>query len=168
MIVRRFAIAALLIAGQVQADPASSVQSVVPVTPAEFRMQLDARKGQLVLVNFWATWCRPCLKELPELLALEQKYAARGFALVAVSLDEPADLNSVVRPFLAKWFPALHTLARQSPDMDATVSVLDPAWNEVLPTSYVVDRSGTVRARLQGGKTAEDFAAAIRPWLETP
>ena len=98
-------------------------------------------EGRVVLVNFWATWCRPCLKELPELLALEKKYAAQGFELLAVSLDEPADQETVVRPFLAKWFPGLRTLIRRSPDMDSMVSVVDPAWNEVLPTSYLLDRT---------------------------
>ncbi len=150
------------------AEAANAGPFVTPVTPAELRTALDVRKGKVVLVNFWATWCRPCLKELPELLALERQYGARGFELLAVSLDEPADLETIVRPFLAKWFPALRTLTRRSPDMDSTVSVVDAAWNEVLPTSYVIDRAGAVRTRLQGGKSAADFEAALRPWLERP
>lgn len=142
--------------------------ALVPATPAEFRAALDARKERVVLVNFWATWCRPCLKELPELLALERTYAAQGFELLPVSLDEPADQETVVRPFLAKWFPGLHTLIRRAPDMDSMVSVVDPAWNEVLPTSYLLDRTGRVRARFQGGKSSTDFAAAIVPLLGSP
>ncbi len=125
-------------------------------------------QGRVVLVNFWATWCRPCLKELPELLLLEKKYAPQGFELLAVSLDEPADRETIVRPFLAKWFPELDSLIRRSPDMDSMVSVLDSAWNEVLPTSYVLDASGRVRARLQGGKPVEEFEAAILPLLAKP
>ena len=148
--------------------PASAGDTLIPVDPAGFRIELDARKERVVLVNFWATWCRPCLKELPELITLEKKYAAQGFELLAVSLDDPADRETVVRPFMAKWFPALRTLTRLSPDMDSMVSVLDPAWNEVLPTSYVLDTSGRVRARLQGGKPVADFEAAILPLLPKP
>ena len=48
------------------------------------------------------------------------------------------------------------------------VSVVDPAWNEVLPTSYVVDRTGRVAAQLQGGKSAAEFEAAILPLLAKP
>ncbi len=142
--------------------------NLVSATPAEFRAALDARKERVVLVNFWATWCRPCLKELPELLALERQYAAQGFELLPVSLDEPADQETVVRPFLAKWFPGLRTLIRRSPDMDSMVSVVDPAWNEVLPTSYLLDRTSRVRARFQGGKPTADFAAVIEPLLSSP
>jgi len=141
---------------------------LVSAGPAELRAALDSRKERVVLVNFWATWCRPCLKEMPELLDLEKKYAARGFELLAVSLDDPADRETVVRPFLARWFPDLHSLIRSSPDMDSMVSVLDPAWNEVLPTSYVLDGTGKVRARLQGGKPVAEFEAVILPLLPEP
>ena len=164
----RFALAAavlaLLIAGQA---PAGEGQ-LTPATPADLRAALDARKGRVVLVNFWATWCRPCLKELPALLALERDYASRGFELLAVSLDEPADGDAIVWPFLTRWFPTLRSLIRSSTDMDSMVSVLDPAWNEVLPTSYVVDRTGRVPAQLQGGKSAAGFEAAILPLLAKP
>jgi hypothetical protein len=50
-------------------------------------------------------------------------------------------------------------------DMDRMVSVVDPAWNEVLPTSYLLARDGTVAVRIQGGSSAEEFAAAIQPLL---
>ena len=141
---------------------------LVSATPDELRVALDARKGRVVLVNFWATWCRPCLKELPDLLALEKKHGPAGFELLAVSLDEPADRDAVVQPFLARWFPSLRTLIRASPDMDAMVSVIDPAWNEVLPTSYIIAPDGRVAARLQGGKPGREFEAAIVPLLPGP
>jgi thiol-disulfide isomerase/thioredoxin len=155
---------AVLLAGPLVA----SDQSLVAATPAELRAALDARRGRIILVNFWATWCRPCLKELPDLLALEKQYASRGLELLAVSLDEPGDQEAVVRPFLLRWFPSLRTLIRSSPDMDSMVSILDPAWNEVLPTSYLVDRNGRVVSRLQGGKSAAEFEVAILPLLAEP
>jgi len=164
---RVLAVTAVLVA-LVGGPPASAGDLLIPTDPAEFRAALDARRERVVLVNFWATWCRPCLKELPELISLEKKYAARGFELLAVSLDDPADQETIVRPFLAKWFPELRSLMRRSPDMDSMVSVVDAAWNEVLPTSYVLDNSGRVRARLQGGKPVGEFEAAILPLLAKP
>lgn len=128
-------------------------------------ISLDEWKGQVVLVNFWASWCRPCLKEIPALQALEAEHRDEGFRLLLVALDEPDDYAGVLQPFTDKWFPGLKSHRRATADMDELVSVLDPAWNELLPTSYVLDRGGAVRARLQGGKSAAEFAAAIAPWL---
>lgn len=151
----------LLLAGSALA----AEDALVSVTPAGLKAALEARQGQVVLVNFWATWCRPCLKELPELQALERKHGSQGFVLLPVSLDEPADRDSVVRPFLARAFPGLRSLMRDSRDMDSMVSVVDPAWDEVLPTTYLLDRTGRVRARIQGGKPAVEFEQALLPLL---
>lgn len=150
----------LLFAARALADA-----SVTLIEAAELAAELEARKGRVVLVNFWATWCRPCLHEIPDLLALEAELAEEGFDLVAVSLDDAWELEGTIKPFLAKWFPAFSTYVSAEPDMDSIVSVIDPAWNEVLPTSYILARDGTIAARIQGGSSAEDFAAAIRPAL---
>jgi thiol-disulfide isomerase/thioredoxin len=142
-----------------------AAERVTPIGAGELAAELEARKGQVVLVNFWATWCRPCLDEIPDLMALKAELGQRGFDVVAVSLDDPAGLEVTIRPFLDKWFPAFLTYLSLERDMDSMVSVVDQAWNEVLPTSYVLTRDGTVAARIQGGSSAEEFATAIRPLL---
>lgn len=55
-------------------------------------------KGKVVLVNFWATWCEPCKIEIPELIQLQEKYAAKGFTILGVAMDD--DGKSVVAPFV--------------------------------------------------------------------
>jgi thiol-disulfide isomerase/thioredoxin len=57
-------------------------------------------KGKIVLVNFWATWCEPCKVEIPWMIEFQQKYAARGFTILGISMDEEG--KKVVRPFLDK------------------------------------------------------------------
>ena len=76
-------------------------------------------------------------------------------------MDDPADLETHVVPFRAKHFPEWDTYQRAEVDMDRLVSVVDPAWNEVLPTSYLIDRRGNVSKVLFGGKSYEDFEAAL-------
>ncbi len=139
--------------------------SVTTVSASEFAAALEARQGKVVLVNFWATWCRPCLEEIPDLMALEAELAQDGFDLIAVSLDDPWALDDTVKPFLAKWFPSFSTFLSVESEMDTMVSVVDAAWNEVLPTSYVIARDGSVAVRIQGGSSKEEFAAAVRTVL---
>lgn len=165
---RRFAIVACcaLIFSLICGGIAAAGERVIPVNAEQLSAELAARQGRVVLVNFWATWCRPCLEEIPALMKLEAELSARGFDLVAVSLDYPGDSETLIEPFLDRWFPDFVTYLSLEHDMDAIVSVVDPYWNEVLPTSYVIGRDGAVAKRIQGGSTAEEFAAEVAPLLE--
>jgi glutathione peroxidase-family protein len=81
--------------------------------------------------------------------------------LLGVAMDEAATLQSTVEPFRLKFFPQFRTWVRGEPDMDTLVSVVDPAWNEILPTSYLIDRNGKVIKKIQGKKTREEFRALV-------
>ena len=62
-------------------------------------------QNNIVLINFWATWCRPCLEEIPILMKLEGELKESGFKLIPISLDEPESADIQVNPFIKKWFP---------------------------------------------------------------
>lgn len=145
--------------------PAQADGGVTLATAQEFSAALAARKGQVVVLNLWATWCTPCLKEIPDLLSLEREFAARGVVLVAVGMDEPEELSRV-DDFRRKFFPEFRSYLRNEPDMDTLVSVVDPAWNELLPTTYLIGRDGRVARRIQGKKSLEDFRSELRRLLD--
>ena len=148
------------------APPAAESLPLTAISADGLRDLLSRHDGQVVLLNFWATWCRPCLKEIPALRTLADRYAGSGFVLIPVSLDEPETAPAVVPPFLTRWFPGFRSWLSTEPEMDTIVSVVDPAWNEVLPTSYTIGRSGEVMLRLQGGKSIEEFDAGINAALQ--
>ena len=141
-------------------------ERIAPLDARAFAAELEQRRGNVLLVNFWATWCRPCLEEIPALMELEAELGERGFELVAVSLDDAGAADTVIGPFLDKWFPDFETYLSVEGDMDTMVGVIDPYWNEVLPTSYVIAPDGSMAKRIQGGSSAEEFAAAIAPFLD--
>lgn len=147
-------------------------KTVEAISTEEFRQLIaqhaakGEQRGEVVLVNFWATWCAPCVKEIPELMKLEEKYKARGFKLIAVSLDEPEELEITVRPFVTKRFPGFVSYLCKESDHDKFVSVIDSVWNEILPTNFLLDRTGKLRATLTGGKSLSEFEATIAPLLE--
>jgi thiol-disulfide isomerase/thioredoxin len=123
------------------------------------------KSGNVILVNFWATWCAPCVKEIPEIVKLQEKYKERGLRVIAVSMDEPEELETNVRPFVAKRFPGFVSYLCKESDHDKFASVIDPAWNEIMPTNFLIDRTGKLRATLTGGKSYEEFEAVIAPLL---
>lgn len=125
----------------------------------------NAHRGQILIVNLWASWCVPCLREVPDLLALQAELAAKGVTLLGVGMDEPAQLASLVEPFRYKHFPAFRTLLRATETMHELVSAIDPAWNEILPTAYILGRDGRLLQKVQGRKTREEFGQLLQQAL---
>ncbi|MFM7396289.1 MAG: TlpA family protein disulfide reductase [Gammaproteobacteria bacterium] len=70
-----------------------------------------------------------------------------------------------VERFRKKYFPEFFTYARQGSEIDELASVIDPSWNEVVPTTYLINREGKVVARIQGKKSADEFRAALQKLL---
>ena len=154
--------------------PTSSATSAAPangaapapaaelIDAAGLRQRLAAQRGKIVVLNLWATWCVPCLREIPDLVAVAQELAPRGVTLLGLSMDEPSALAAQVEPFRRKHFPAFRTWLRSTPDMDTLVSVVDPAWNEILPTTYLIGRDGKLAKKIQGKRTLEQFRELIK------
>ncbi len=140
---------------------AHGADQLTPLDAAGLHTELSELKGHVVLVNFWATWCRPCLEEIPTLMQLETELRDNGFRLVAVSLDEAGSGETLVKPFMNKQFPDFASYLSIEHDMDSMVSAVDQAWNEILPTSYLLARDGSIAERLQGSHSAEEFVEKI-------
>ena len=131
---------------------------------AELESVLETYKGRVVLVNMWATWCAPCLKEIPELVELEQNLEADGFTVLGISLDD-VDARDDVLSFRDQWFPEFHTYHTSESDWFALVGAIKEDWNSLLPTSFVLDRNGELVETLTGSKDYATFAAAVAPYL---
>lgn len=105
---------------------------------------LAAYRGQVVLVNLWATWCAPCVEEMPTLGALQRQFEGRGFQVVPVSIDEAAKADD-----------AKEMLARLSENalpflIDPSRGIAFEARAAGVPMSILYDRSGAEIARLGG------------------
>jgi thiol-disulfide isomerase/thioredoxin len=99
-------------------------------------VRLDQYRGQVVLVNFWATWCGPCRAEMPAMERAYRTHGPHGFAVLAVDVQErDADVQAFLREVGATFPSALDTTGEAS-----------RAWRAVgLPTSFLIDRQGIVR-----------------------
>lgn len=121
------------------------------------RRSVRQQPNEVTVVNFWATWCTPCLRELPELAVLARQLRSRNVRVVGIAID--SGRSSDVRQF-----------ARRR-KMTYTLLMAESAWArdhfEVvgLPVTLIVDRAGRVRRRLVGPHTREEFEAALQPYL---
>ena len=112
--------------------------------------------GQLRLVNFWASWCAPCIEEMPLLEASRTEYSASGLQIVGIALDEPAPVRAFVRK-LGIGYPILIDTPGA---LDSSVRLGNARG--VLPYSVLIGREGRILAQRVGDF---DDAAALRAWL---
>jgi thiol-disulfide isomerase/thioredoxin len=163
-VLRSLALALTLGLALALSTPVQAEGSIRLATAAEFSRSLTNLQGRPVVLNLWGTWCAPCLKEIPDLMQLEREFAAQGLQLVAVAMDDPAEF-AMVDSFRKRFFVDFDSYLRNEPDMDTLVSVVDPAWNELLPTTYLIGRDGKVLKRIQGKKSIEEFRREISALL---
>jgi thiol-disulfide isomerase/thioredoxin len=112
-----------------------------PVDEAAFPKLVAAHKGKVVLVSFWATWCVPCRKEMPELVKLEEKLRARGLDVVTISADLPEREAAALKVFGENHVSGPAYLKKAADD-DKFYDSIDPQWGGVLPALFLYDRSG--------------------------
>jgi peroxiredoxin len=138
------------------ARPAQTGKDAPDFTVADGKttVHLASYRGRVVLLNFWATWCQPCIVEMPSLLELHHDQP--DLAILAVSIDEDPDAYS---RFLARRHIDLITVR------DPTESAAKLFHTEMWPESYVIDRNGVIRRKFIG---AQDWSSSeIRAYLKS-
>lgn len=136
----------------VNAAPAFKLKSLQGKT-----LSLDNYKGKIVVINFWASWCVPCQKEMPELVKLQKKYAAQGLQILGVTYE--AEKPAVVRR-IAQKYKINYPLLFGSEELAKQYHV-----EEALPTTVIVDREGKIQSQILGMIDTKDVEEKIAPLL---
>lgn len=89
------------------------------------------------IINFWATWCAPCVKELPYFEALTEKYATQKVKVILISLDFSKQLETKLKPFLKENKLQSEVLVLIDPDANSWVDKVNPAWSGAIPATIV-------------------------------
>ena len=119
-------------------------------------------EGQVVLVNYWATWCAPCVREMPSLALLQERFRDSDFKVVAISLDGRQDPRATVRAFYEK-----HEITSLAVYNDPTFASFRALVDEsvALPYSLLIDRDGRALGELYG--PASWHGASVYGFIET-
>jgi thiol-disulfide isomerase/thioredoxin len=114
--------------------------------------------GKVVLIDFWATWCQPCKKEMPGYQKLLNRYGSQGFAVVGFKFDTMMDTENPV--LFAKRIGVRYPLAVATEDLKQRFGGI-----EGLPTTMVYDRQGVLRKKVIGFEYTDTFDPALRALL---
>jgi peroxiredoxin len=121
------------------------------------RLQDLIGNNKVVLVNFWATWCRPCRREIPDLVALQNEYRDRGVEVIGLSVDDPGD-QAEVKNF-ARQFSINYSIGFSSEEMLQLFSGREDT-SLPIPQTYIFDRNGKLIDSLKG------FRPTFRSWAQ--
>jgi peroxiredoxin len=134
----------LLLAGCYRGSHPARIGTAAPdftVKDADRTVSLSQLRGQVVVLNFWATWCAPCVEEIPSLVAMSQKLKPKGITVLGVSVDADGD--------------AYHRFLKDHGVSFLTVRDADQKSNDLygtfkFPETYIIDRNGVVRRKFIG------------------
>jgi thiol-disulfide isomerase/thioredoxin len=152
---------------QVDAVPVPpAIGEITLATPQEIRAVIEAEQGNVVVMNFWATWCPPCVKEMPELAKFWREFDGKGIRFLSVSADFAATKDSVVMPFMNSYeipFP-VRIMSVDNPDDLTTVLGLE--WDGALPATFIYGPDGKVAwSEIGGTMTRDSLFEQVKPLL---
>ena len=158
-----------LAAGNSAGKPNAAAKPAPEVTLKDLEgkdLSLSQYKGKVVLVNFWATWCEPCQVEIPWLIEIQQKYAAKGFTVLGIAMDEEG--AKVVTPWVSKERFDVNGAKSQ---MNYPIVIGNDAAADKFggllgyPTSVLITRDGKIVKRITGIISSEEISKSIESQL---
>src|SRR5437016_10711584 len=135
-------------------------QKLTPLDETGYAKLVASHKGKVLLVDFWATWCKPCRAETPAIVKMASQLAARGLDVVAISADEPEQEAAGLKFLRDNQVPGIPYLKRAADD-DKFAALVDPKWNGALPALMLYDRTGKKVRAFVGETLTKDIEAAI-------
>jgi thiol-disulfide isomerase/thioredoxin len=138
---------------------------VRPINETGLQQLIKQSRGKVVLLNFWATWCEPCVEEFPALMKIAQQFQPQGLQVVFVNIDEPEDVDGKVLPFLKAQGVAFRTYIKRTKDDEAFINAIDEKWSGAIPATFIYDTNGTLVKRMVAQQSFETFAEAVQPLL---
>lgn len=135
-----------------------------PIDAAGVAALAKGDEKRLRLINVWATWCGPCVSELPELVTINRMYRGRPFEMITISMDDPAKKGRALEMLKAKHV-ACENFIYTGEDKDKLADALDKEWQGPVPYTVLIAPGGKVIYRKTGAFDALELKQAIVEWV---
>jgi peroxiredoxin len=161
-------VAGYLVFGRGESQASNAIRPSLPASamagmaPSFTLTNLDGKavsladfRGKVVVLDFWATWCPPCKREIPDFVDLQKTYGSRGVQIIGIALDEPEKVRAFARQNGMKY-PVL---------LGSDEIALRYGGIEGIPTTFILDKSGKIVNRFEGFRPRQVFETAITQLL---
>jgi thiol-disulfide isomerase/thioredoxin len=145
--------------------PAFGQSSIKVYSYEELKPLLNRASDTTFIINFWATWCVPCIKELPDFEKLNAKYKDEKFKMILVSLDFKKSLESRLIPYVEKNELKAEVILLYEPDANAWIPQVDDSWTGAIPATVIYNSAQSFRKFREGSYTYNELNEIVKHLL---
>lgn len=139
---------------------AAEAAGVKALDSDQIKAVVGEQEGKVVVLNFWATWCPPCIKEFPDIIKLYDTYESQGLQVIAVSMNEPEEVEDIAE-FLAEHKPRFPVYRAASTEEEFYADFDEKWWGE-MPMTMIYDKTGKVIKMHKKPLTYEEFEQDVK------
>ncbi|MFN4766609.1 MAG: TlpA family protein disulfide reductase [Ignavibacteria bacterium] len=136
------------------------------VTLARLEKVMSSSKDTVYVINFWATWCKPCIEELPYFEEAHTFYATSNVRILLVSLDMPSELERTLLPFIQKKKLQSEIVLLNEPDPNIWIDKIESTWTGSLPATLIFNGSSKKRMFFEKQISKEELFSTIQQMKE--
>ncbi|MFN4902003.1 MAG: TlpA family protein disulfide reductase [Ignavibacteria bacterium] len=136
------------------------------VTLARLEKVMSSSKDTVYVINFWATWCKPCIEELPYFEEAHTFYATSNVRILLVSLDMPSELERTLVPFIQKKKLQSEIVLLNEPDPNIWIDKIESTWTGSLPATLIFNGSSKKRMFFEKQISKEELFSTIQQMKE--
>lgn len=125
---------------------------------------LSIKDDKTYIINFWATWCKPCIKELPHFEKINTEYAANGVEVILISLDFPHLYDKKLKPFIIENKLKSKVLALDDTDMNTWIPKVNKNWSGAIPATIIYNKES--RKFFERSFTYSELESEIKQFLK--
>ena len=156
-----------LVVVAIQCIPAAAqTEAISTVSPEDVYQLVSENEGKVVVVNFWASWCPPCLEEFPDIIEVYNDYQSEGLEVIAVSMNAEDEIEDI-EEFLGNYDPPF-TIYRAASQDAAFFEGISENWFGEMPTTLIFDTEGTSIHFYKRQITYEELVHDVTSLLSVP
>ena len=144
---------------------ALSAQNIPFIKADQITRWKTADTDTLYVLNFWATWCGPCVEELPSFEKLNQAYSGQKVKVVLISTDFKRNVEKSVKPFVQRKNLKSEVVFIDEPNPNNYVNLVDTTWSGAIPATLIVSKRKSVSLFFEKKLTYEELEAAVKKAL---